>query len=199
MPDIMDDQELEEREYICFACKQKVSSLDGHHLSYEPEIIVPLCKMCHYLLHTMARNKEILSLFIEWIERYSYQWTNGNKKYKQSNYCKEKQRKRDSSKEGKDKKRKYGQSDKCKAKRKIYRETNKELLKQRRKEFYRLNRERILAKSRTSESKTKRKICDLRNKDKIKEQQKRWRENNRDRLRQLYHKYNAEREMKNAA
>lgn len=199
MPDTIDDQELDGREYICFACKQKASSLDGHHLSYEPEIVIPLCRMCHYLLHTMARNKGILNLFIGWIEKYSHQWTNGNQKYRQSNYCKEKQRKRDSSEKGKDKKRKYGQSDECKEKRKVYRGANRELLRQRRKEFHRLNRERILAKSRTSESKTKRKIRDLRNKDRIKEQQRRWRENNRDRLRQLYSKYNAERKMKNAA
>jgi len=61
----------------CSCCKTGVKGIVGHHLSYEPEVVVFLCWRCHNLLHQMARTeRSILQQFMDWVEEYGDKWIN---------------------------------------------------------------------------------------------------------------------------
>jgi hypothetical protein len=66
-----------ERGY-CFCCGNSKKLLK-HHLSYEPDITVPVCKKCHFILHfassTCLRN--ILGLKSKWEETWQKQIAEG--------------------------------------------------------------------------------------------------------------------------
>lgn len=40
-----------ERTFVCRGCWQELSSVLGHHVSYFPERIVPVCDSCHRKIH----------------------------------------------------------------------------------------------------------------------------------------------------
>lgn len=79
--------EIEKRE--CELCHGKIKSSKvlAHHLSYDPEIIIYLCRICHINLHTFAKYDDIQrKKFIEWIEQFGKQWENGTEKFLKSEY-----------------------------------------------------------------------------------------------------------------
>lgn len=72
----------------CSLCGNTKYVIEGHHLSYTPEVVVFLCRMCHMTLHNMQQCKEQLPQFIKWIEEYGHLWENGRIKYRKTEYCK---------------------------------------------------------------------------------------------------------------
>ena len=76
---------------ICELCN-KESNLNGHHLSYIPELVVFLCIACHHSIHILARLPEdSLNTAVNWIITYKNLWNKGD--YFGSNYYKEYKRK----------------------------------------------------------------------------------------------------------
>ncbi len=74
----------------CYACGCDTRQMSGHHLSYDPEIVVFLCRHCHFLLHTLQRMPGIrLDLFLNWIKTYGHNWENGTEKYFKSEFKKQ--------------------------------------------------------------------------------------------------------------
>ena len=58
---------------------------EGHHLSYESELIVSLCRTCHRTIHNVGRlTDNQLSTLIKWVHQYKHEWINGEQKYKKS-------------------------------------------------------------------------------------------------------------------
>ena len=67
----------------------KERKLIGHHLSYEEEKIISICKICNLMIHQLARlTKDQRYKAFEWILRYSHEWKNGKEKYMASKYRK---------------------------------------------------------------------------------------------------------------
>lgn len=186
---------------ICFACKREVDVIEGHHLSYEPEIVAPLCKLCHYVLHTMARinrrENGIARLFqiIDWIEKYSDQWINGRQKYRVSEYHKSKQRERYNSPQGKERIRAYQQSEQCHQRRQAYRGSNVELIKEQRRNFYHKHRERLLKERRTDEYREKKREQRQKNAEHYRQHQVDWRMKNPEKVREYQNVVNKKRAL----
>src|SRR3972149_3674646 len=77
---------------ICELCKNDYieNLFHGHHLSYEPEIVVMLCKGCHSFLHRFANYPiESQTNIVNWIRQYSNQWNNCTEKYRKSQHAKD--------------------------------------------------------------------------------------------------------------
>ena len=82
---------------ICSICGA-TEKVIAHHLSYDPEIIIFLCRWHHSLVHAYARIKSEKRVFVnEWVERYGHLWVEGahkrslrrkekQKEYKRSSY-----------------------------------------------------------------------------------------------------------------
>ena len=78
---------------ICVLCgkKFKGKGIMGHHMSYDPEIMVYLCVKCHTFLHLFPLfNKDQLEKVRQWSIQYADQWKNGTSKYMNSSYKKKK-------------------------------------------------------------------------------------------------------------
>lgn len=104
----------------CHVCQNRRRRICGHHLSYEPEIIVYLCSVCHFLLHELNRGSlNRVDLFKDWIEKFGGNWTNGTEQYFKSEYRKK------LSKENDEKRRKLNPRDGA-DRQKRYRERNRE-------------------------------------------------------------------------
>lgn len=77
---------------ICELCQKDYTEnlFHGHHLSYDPEIVVMLCIGCHAFLHRFANyTTENQTKIIEWTKQYSDQWNNCTKKYRKSQRAKD--------------------------------------------------------------------------------------------------------------
>jgi len=62
----------------CEICKS-TESIQEHHLSYDPIIIVPLCYKCHRITHYLPRiNEDQLNRIREWVRQYSHLWIKGS-------------------------------------------------------------------------------------------------------------------------
>jgi len=46
---------LEEKEMICEVCGEDVWNFARHHISYEPEITMIVCKSCHRKIHLLTK------------------------------------------------------------------------------------------------------------------------------------------------
>lgn len=72
----------------CQVCHSSIS-LNGHHMTYEPEFVVMLCAKCHVHLHYMAKlSPEQRAQMESWVSEYSSHWENCEEKYKKSSWCK---------------------------------------------------------------------------------------------------------------
>ena len=72
----------------CSICESN-TNLINHHLSYEPEIIVIVCKYCHYTMHGLCRlSSRQRNIIDSWIEQYGHEWENGREKYQKSKHRK---------------------------------------------------------------------------------------------------------------
>jgi len=70
---------------ICGRGKAQSKKLWAHHLSYEPEKIVYLCRQCHSVVHWLNFiGMDALNELISWILIYGNSWINGNEKYQKS-------------------------------------------------------------------------------------------------------------------
>jgi hypothetical protein len=60
---------------LCEGASNVTKKFEGHHLSYDPEIVVSLCVKCHDLLHALAKlpqpSREVA---LNWVQTYSHQW-----------------------------------------------------------------------------------------------------------------------------
>jgi len=69
--------------------------LINHHLSYDPEIIMTLCQLCHLTMHKVARlppDKQNILFGI--VRQYGSQWENGHTKHVKTEHCRKKARER---------------------------------------------------------------------------------------------------------
>lgn len=65
----------------------------GHHLSYDPEIVVYICRMHHIALHRFAQlDKRGRGIFLEWANQYGHLWFEGAHKYYKSPWYKKKKK-----------------------------------------------------------------------------------------------------------
>ncbi len=66
---------------ICSICRSE-KSLVCHHLSYDPEITIFICRMCHRLLHWLAKvPKDLLPVYLRLVGQYGDLWEDGYQKY----------------------------------------------------------------------------------------------------------------------
>jgi len=107
---------------ICHSIKKIVF----HHLSYDPEFGIYVCKKCHFPLH--QNDIESLEKIIKLKKEYGHLWVNGNYQYFHSKHASEIRRK-------------YAQSEKGKEKAKVRTEIEgfKEKTKNKRKEYLKNN------------------------------------------------------------
>jgi len=74
---------------ICGRGKAQNKKLWAHHISYEPEKIIYLCRQCHSVVHWLNFiGMEALNEMISWVLIYGNSWENGNYKYSKSNHKK---------------------------------------------------------------------------------------------------------------
>jgi hypothetical protein len=77
---------------ICGICQEEHPLL-GHHLSYEPEIVIQICQKCHSFLHFGAkRPRDKLYIYFDLITTYGDNWENGIEKYKKSDWYRHRQK-----------------------------------------------------------------------------------------------------------
>ena len=58
-----------------------------HHLSYEPEIVVIVCRKCHQAMHRLAEiDKKHQIVIVDWVKQYGDLWKNGRGYYKSGSY-----------------------------------------------------------------------------------------------------------------
>jgi hypothetical protein len=73
----------------CLLCGRIEGRIEGHHLSYDPEIVIDLCKRCHNFVHYFPYySEDQIQKVREWVKSFSYQWQNGTQKYLKSHYAK---------------------------------------------------------------------------------------------------------------
>ena len=73
----------------CILCNS-IKNIHGHHLSYDPEIVINLCLKCHLFLHLFSRfSEDQITKIREWVVQYSKQWVDGTNKYRKSKYRKQ--------------------------------------------------------------------------------------------------------------
>jgi len=73
----------------CFLCSRTEGRIEGHHLSYEPEIVIDLCKRCHNFVHSFPYySEDQIQQVREWARSFSHQWKGGTQKYLKSDYAK---------------------------------------------------------------------------------------------------------------
>jgi hypothetical protein len=71
----------------CALCKKNSGRFEGHHLSYDPEIVIRLCYRCHKIIHGVARlTDEQFRLMMDWIFKYRDEWVDGTQKHLKSEY-----------------------------------------------------------------------------------------------------------------
>ena len=74
---------------FCFLCNEGEIKIEGHHLSYSPELVVFLCVKCHRTLHNLKRlSKDKIDLVLQWLTLYGMNWESGNDNYYKSEYGK---------------------------------------------------------------------------------------------------------------
>ena len=103
---------------LCPLCN-KVKKLLGHHLSYEPEIVINICEACHIEFHNMVRlyKTDRFNKYIEWIKQYGdTQWDDGKAKYLRSSYSKTARNRWVNSERGKSWRKEYAQKEENKVK-----------------------------------------------------------------------------------
>jgi hypothetical protein len=60
---------------LCGGASNVTKKFEGHHLSYDPEIVVSLCVKCHDLLHSLAKlSQPSRETALNWVKVYSHQW-----------------------------------------------------------------------------------------------------------------------------
>jgi hypothetical protein len=105
-----------------------------HHLSYDPEMGIDVCRKCHFALHCI--DVDVFPKIMELKKKYGHLWVNGNEQYQKSKRFREVQklyRKTEKAKEGE---KRIRQSEEFKKKRKEYLMKNREVIAQRKREQY---------------------------------------------------------------
>jgi hypothetical protein len=60
---------------LCGGLSNVTKKFEGHHLSYDPEIVISLCVKCHDLLHALAKLPDpSRERALEWVRVYAHQW-----------------------------------------------------------------------------------------------------------------------------
>lgn len=75
----------------CPLCGRKTTErkLWAHHITYEPEKIIYVCRQCHSVIHWINRiGMDALNQIISWSLLHGKSWENGNKKYQASEHKK---------------------------------------------------------------------------------------------------------------
>ena len=107
----------------CSICKSD-EKLIHHHLSYEPEIIVIICRRCEVIMHRLAdlqrmpQNQQ--DVINNWVSQYGSLWKNAREKYEKSEYNKNVKKEWQKTDKFKNIQRKYRESDKRKNQLKEY-------------------------------------------------------------------------------
>ena len=158
---------------ICILCGNefKGKRIVGHHMSYDPEIIVYLCVNCHKFVHLFPLfNEDQLNKVKQWTFQYSEQWKDGTNKYNLSNYKKEVNHKYNEN--YKERARELARTDKYREKQREWRGKNKiksagyhKKWEERHPEFIIKRRENL-------------KRWQMKNRDKVNESNRKWREKN---------------------
>lgn len=74
---------------VCELCEREKRVI-GHHLSYDPEIVVFICWSCHSWLHKFGRfNSQLREKGLGWLRDYADNWKNGHEKYVKTKRCRE--------------------------------------------------------------------------------------------------------------
>ena len=81
--------EIRGQQNICSICSKSRGRIDGHHLSYNPEVVIYLCHQCHIVLHVLARlNLNALDILVSYSKDYMKSGVNGTEEYRKSEYRK---------------------------------------------------------------------------------------------------------------
>jgi len=68
----------------CSLCHKEEKTL-GHHLSYDPEIVMVICYRCHVMLHKLAElSVKEREQTLQIVGQYGNNWDNGKDKYRYS-------------------------------------------------------------------------------------------------------------------
>lgn len=111
----------------CSICELE-KKLVTHHLSYNPEITMPLCQNCHLTMHRIARlipDKQDVLFGI--VKQYGNQWENGHEKHIKTEHCRKKARERYKHRtdESKNRRKEYRKTDRAKEYHKEYCKTDR--------------------------------------------------------------------------
>ena len=172
---------------ICTVCKNDQRMILGHHLTYEPEVIIYLCSQCHLILHGLARlDFDITNTLIGWVKQYGKDWIGGGEKYHKGEYAKKVQREISE---------KYNQKHRSEAveRAKKYREKYPDRIKQQKEQYKKLHPN--YAKEKSKKWRENNPELLKRQRENGKEKRENWRKQHPDKMREYQRKYMAKKKI----